>query len=93
MPPGRRPSSTRSPPSGWTGCAGSGIDVVGDLDDLVSVWPDDSDHWPNPDHADPADVAEAAIEALAHVLERVAPTPVEEQPAAPLARLARRLRG
>jgi hypothetical protein len=73
-----------------------GVDVVGDLDDLRSVWPDDADGWADPDAADPALVAELAIEALAAVLDHVSARPVE--PTTPLetgavARLARRLRG
>lgn len=93
VPPGRRPSIDAITAEWLAWVRGSGLDVVGDLADLESVWPDHSDHWPNPDHADPAAVAEAAIEALAHVLERVDPTPADDPPAAPFARLTRRLRG
>lgn len=69
---------------------GSGVDVVGDLDDLVPVWPDHTEAWPDPDDADPAVVAEAAIQALAHVLEEVGRGRAD---AGPVARLTRRLRG
>ncbi len=69
---------------------GSAVDVVGDLDDLVPVWPEDSGHWCDPDDADPAVVAEAAIQALAHVLDEVQNYSPDE---GPVARLARRLRG
>jgi hypothetical protein len=68
----------------------SGVDVVGDLDELRSVWPDDTQDWADPDLADPAVVAEAAIQALAHVLGEIA-NPTEE--VGPMARLSRRLRG
>lgn len=69
----------------------SGIDVVGDLDDLVPVWPDADEPWSDPDGADPAVVAEAAIQALAHVLDELGTTTPDE--VGPVARLTRRLRG
>ncbi len=66
----------------------SRVHVVGDLDDLRPRWPEDTQEWFDPDAADPEDVAEAAISALAHVLdelrEEAAPRPVE--------RIFRRLR-
>jgi hypothetical protein len=69
----------------------SGIDVVGDLADLVPVWPAADEPWSDPDEADPAVVAEAAIQALAHVLDELGTTtPIE---VGPMARLTRRLRG
>lgn len=89
VPPGRRPSIDAITASWIEEIAGSGTDVVGDLDDLRSRWPDHSEHWPNPDHADPALVAEAAIQTLAHVLDEIA-TPTAE--VGPVARLTRRLR-
>ncbi len=67
----------------------SGVDVVGDLDDLLPRWPDDEDAWTSPDDADPAVVAEAAIEALAHVLDEIAQGRGDRSP---VARIARRLR-
>ena len=73
VPPGRRPSIEQITTEWRERIAASGIEVVGDLDDLESVWPDHSEHWPNPDHADPAVVADAAIEALAFVLARIEP--------------------
>lgn len=66
--------------------AGCGYDVVGDLAELRSVWPDDADTWSDPDLATGDDVADAAITALAHVLDELA-TPG----AGPVARVARRL--
>ncbi|MCW2846920.1 MAG: hypothetical protein JWR90_894 [Marmoricola sp.] len=68
----------------------SGVHVAGDLDDLVPVWPTDHDPWPDPDRADPQDVAEAAIASLARVLEHL-DSPAEET--GPMARLTRRWRG
>jgi len=68
---------------------GSGIDVVGDLDDLVPVWSDGAT-WADPDEADPAVVAEAAIQALAYVIHEIG-TGARE--IGPMARLTRRLRG
>ncbi len=70
----------------------SGVDVVGDLTDLEPVWPDDDGRWADPDQADPEVVAEAAIEALAHVLARVGRKPVGEDDSGAVARLTRMLR-
>ena len=56
------------------------------------MWPDDEEPWPDPDRADPEAVAEAAIEALAHVLARVGRKPVTEEDTGPVARLTRMLR-
>lgn len=68
----------------------SGIDVVGNLDDLAPLWPDADEPWSDPDSADPALIAEAAIQSLAHVLDELGTiTPVE---VGPVARLTRRLR-
>ncbi len=69
----------------------SGVHVVGDLDDLVPVWRDTDEPWADPDLADPDLVAEAAIQALAHVLDRVGPAVTPE--GGPVARLTRRLLG
>jgi hypothetical protein len=64
---------------------GSGVDVVGDLDDLRPRRPD-YDTWTHPDKP-PADlVADAALDALAAVIEAVAPTHTS-----PVRRIARRL--
>ncbi len=67
----------------------SGIDVVGDLDDLVPVWPDEAS-WTDPDEADAAVVAEAAIQALAYVIDEI---DAGTRGTGPMARLTRRLRG
>lgn len=67
----------------------SGVDVVGDLDDLVPVWPDDTSPWRDPDDADPEVVAEAAIQALALLLDEVR----NFSDLGPVIRLTRRLRG
>jgi hypothetical protein len=69
---------------------GAGVDIVGDLGDLEPRRPDFTDGtWIHPDKP-PADlVAEAALEALAAVIEDIAPTHQS-----PVRRLARRfLRG
>jgi len=67
----------------------SGIDVVGDLDDLVPVWPG-QENWSDPDEADSAVVAEAAVQALAYVLDEIG---TGARGGGPMARLTRRLRG
>ena len=67
----------------------SGIDVVGDLDELVPVWPDDGGQWLDPDDADPSVVADAAIEALAYVIDEIGSG---GRTVGPVARLTRRLR-
>ncbi|MCW2820731.1 MAG: hypothetical protein JWQ67_1011 [Marmoricola sp.] len=96
--PGKEPASVPPDRRDWVDeitaswleeIRGSGIDVVGDLDDLVPVWPEDGHHWPDPDDADPAMVAEAAIQALAHVLDELG----YSSDAGPVARLTRRWRG
>jgi len=68
-----------------------GVEVVGDLADLRSVWPDDGDGWFDPDNPDPEEVAAAAIDALAHVLDGIANGAAGTGPM--VARFARRLRG
>jgi hypothetical protein len=65
----------------------SGIEIVGELDDLLPVWPDET--WSDPDAADPAVVAEAAIQALAFVIDEIGTSSRE---VGPVARLTRRLR-
>ncbi len=88
VPPKRR-AAIEAITSDWlTEISKSGVDIVGDLEDLRSVWPDDADTWSDPDHADEAVVAEAAIQSLAHVLEEIRNPTVRT-----VARLARRLRG
>jgi hypothetical protein len=53
---------------------GSGVDIVGDVEDLVPVRPGPDHVWVHPDEAPPEDVADAAIGALAAVITKVAPT-------------------
>ncbi len=67
----------------------SGVHVVGDVEDLLPRWPDDVAGWTSPDDADPAVVADAAIEALAHVLDQIAQGKAETNP---VSKIARRLR-
>jgi hypothetical protein len=51
---------------------GSGVDVVGDLDDLRPVRPSPAEVWVDPDRARPRDVADAALEALVAMIEEAA---------------------
>jgi hypothetical protein len=88
VPPGRRPTVEAITADWLEQIRAAGYDVVGDLADLEPVWPDHSSHWPNPDHADAAVVADAAIEALAHVVDRAGRLGTN-----PVARIARRLLG
>ena len=67
----------------------SGIDVVGDLEELRPRWPVETGRWPNPDKTDPDVVAELAIQSLAHVLDQISQGAHE---VGPVTRLARRLR-
>jgi hypothetical protein len=92
VPPKRRAAVERITATWLEEIRTLGVDVVGDLADLEPVWPDDEDDWPDPDRPDPAVVADAAIEALAHVLARVGRTPVADDDTGPVARLTRMLR-
>ncbi|MGZ4639048.1 MAG: hypothetical protein ACXV2J_08315, partial [Actinomycetes bacterium] len=68
--------------------SGSGVQVVGDLADLQPRRPDYTDGtWVHPDQPPEDRVAEAAVEALAAVIEDVAP-----EHKSPVRRLADRLR-
>jgi hypothetical protein len=93
VPPGRRAAVEEITASWLEDIRASGVDVVGDLADLEPAWPDDADHWCDPDQADPELVADAAIEALAHVLARVGRAPVADDDEGAVARLTRMLRG
>ena len=88
MPPERRPAIEAITSEWLTEISGSGVDVIGDLEELRSVWPDDGATWTDPDRPDPEAVADAAIKSLAHVLEEI-----RNPTARTVARLARRLRG
>jgi vacuolar-type H+-ATPase subunit F/Vma7 len=65
---------------------GAGVDVVGDLDDLVPVRPGPDHVWVHPDEPPADQVADAAIDSLAAVIAGVAPTHTS-----PVRRIARRL--
>lgn len=72
---------------------GSGIDVIGDVDDLRPVF-SEGDHWVNPDQPRPRRVADAAMDALVAVVLETAERPdLEQTPVARIGRVARRLRG
>ena len=92
VPPRRREAVDEITATWLAEIEASNIDVVGDLADLESVWPGDEGRWSDPDRADPRAVAEAAIEALAHVLAHVGHSPVAEEDTGAVARLTRRLR-
>ena len=71
VPPSARPWVDEVTETWLTRIRDLGVDVVGDLADLRTVWPDDHDGWPDPDAADPALVADLAIDALVHVLDQL----------------------
>jgi hypothetical protein len=95
VPPHTRPWVDEVTTSWITRIQELGVDVVGDLGDLRPSWPDDRDGWADPDRADPALVAQLAIESLAEVLDRLSTPPAEPTPveAGPIGRLTRRWRG
>ncbi len=103
----RRPNMTRAtlPPDafGWADevaeewiewVEGSGIDVIGDVEDLRPVPPPPDEQWENPDRPARADVIDAALDALVVMTLEAAKTPnPDEQVTAKLGKVARRLRG
>lgn len=72
----------------------SGVDVVGDLEDLRPRWPAPDAEWRSPDRPRQQDLTEAAIEALAAALALAAarPDPEESTPAR-AGRVVQRMRG
>lgn len=73
---------------------GAGIDVIGDVNELRPVPPPEGTKWRDPDRPKRADVADAAIEALAAMTKQAAQrTDPEDQLTAKIGRAARRLRG
>ena len=64
----------------------SGVDVVGDLDDLRPVWPSDDLEWVDPDRVKPRVRLKVAVHALAAMTEVAASRPDPEQ------QLVRRMR-
>ena len=73
---------------------GSGIHVVGDLEDLRPVRPDPGTPWEDPDKPRPGKVGDATMDALVTVIMELAERPDPDQsPVSRLARAARRLRG
>ena len=49
---------------------GAGVDVVGDLDELRTLWPADDASWDDPDAPPPSDVLDSAIQAVAALVEQ-----------------------
>jgi hypothetical protein len=70
---------------------GAGVDVVGDLDELLPQWPAPEDLGRHPDKPPPNQVARAAIEALAEVLAEIDRSGAPDEGAT--RRLGRRLLG
>ncbi len=73
---------------------GSGIDVIGDLDDLRPRPPAADEPWQDPDRPAAPDMLDAAIDALVAMTLEAADRPdPQEQITAKLGRAAKRLRG
>jgi hypothetical protein len=72
---------------------GSGVDLIGDLDDLCPVRPEPDAVWHDPDRARPRDIADAALDALVAMVEEAARRgDPEEHLGAKVTKVARRLR-
>ena len=72
---------------------GSGIDVIGDVQDLRPVQPEDNLPWANPDRPPRPQMVDAALDAMvALALEAAKRQDPQDQIAAKLGRAARRLR-
>jgi hypothetical protein len=92
VPPHTRPWIEEVTDEWLSWVAGSGIRVVGDLDDLRPVF--GAGRWQNPDEPRPARMADAALDALVAVLLEAAERPDPDMsPVARLGRAARRLSG
>jgi len=73
---------------------GSGIDVVGDLQELRPVPPAEDVKWPNPDRPNRAETLDASLDALAAMTVEAARRPDPDAAlTARIGRAARRLRG
>lgn len=73
---------------------GSGIHVVGDVNDLRPVPPDTSEPWLDPDQPEQRDVLDAAIDALVTMTQEAAARPdPDAYLTKKIGRAARRLRG
>ena len=103
----QRPNMTRAtlPPAahGWVDeiaqewidwVEGSGIDVVGDVDELRPARPAEDVPWKNPDKPRRSDMVDAALDALVAMTVEAANRPdPNDQLGAKIGRAARRLRG
>ena len=93
LPPHARPWAREVAQEWVDWVRGSGIDVVGDAEDLLPRFPDDGT-WENPERGDWGRVADASMDALVAVLVEAARRPDPEQTTtARLTRAARRFRG
>ena len=73
--------------------AGSGVDVVGAVEDLRPVRPAPDAVWHDPDRTRPRQVADAALDALVAVIEEAARREdPDDQLGARVSKVARRLR-
>ncbi len=94
LPPAAYPWATEVAEEWIDWVVGSGIDVVGDVQDLRPAAPPEDAKWENPDQPRRAQMVEAALDALVAVTLEAARRPdPEEQVTAKIGRVARRLRG
>ena len=92
VPPPRRAAVDQITAPGWRRSAPRSTTSWATSPTSSRSGPTTKDSWVDPDQADPEAVAEAAIEALAHVLTRVGRTPVTDEDTGAVARLTRMLR-
>jgi hypothetical protein len=94
LPPDLYPWATQIAERWIEWAEGSGIDVVGDLDDLRPVPPAPEARWTDPDRPDQGRLVTAALDALVAMTEEASSRPdPDDQLSARMTRAARRLRG
>lgn len=94
LPPASYPWATEIAEEWIEWIEGSGINVVGDVDELRPVPPPEGEPWANPDRPKRADVLDAAIDALVAMTKEAASRPdPDDKLTARIGRLVRRSRG
>lgn len=94
LPPHLYPWATEITETWIEWAEGSGIDIVGDVDDLRPVPPPEGASWTDPDNPSQAKMVAAALDALVAMTAEAANRPdPSEQLGARMGRAAKRLRG